>query len=156
MHDFIHDKRRPCHITGVFHERDEKIQNKDIREEYDNASHTTYDTVYEQVFQRSGFHEFLDEAAQPSHTRFDPFHWISSEYESRFEHNPHQEQENGKSVEFMGYQRVDQTRGFEFISFARDKSLSQCTRNKSVFFVSNDGFCVFTECFFYTFIFCIA
>ncbi len=39
VHQFVHDERRPGHISGILHQRDEEIQNQDVRQENKHAAH---------------------------------------------------------------------------------------------------------------------
>ena len=50
MHDFIHDKGCACHVAGIFHEGDEKIEQQDVRQKHNYASYTANDSVNNQVF----------------------------------------------------------------------------------------------------------
>ena len=90
MHDLIHDKSRTCHISGVFHERYEHIQNQDIRQEHDNTSHATDDTIHEKILQRSFRHMAAHEITDHLDQCLYPFHRIASQTESGLEHDPHE------------------------------------------------------------------
>ena len=41
MHDFIHDKGCTCHVAGIFHKGNKKVEQQDIGQEDNYASYTT-------------------------------------------------------------------------------------------------------------------
>ena len=91
MHDFIHDESGTCHIARIFHKGDESIEYQDVGKEYDDTSHTSDYAVYQQVFQRSFAHVASYKLTDPAYERLDPSHRVFADTESRFKHNPHEE-----------------------------------------------------------------
>ena len=53
MHDLIHDEGSTCHITGVFHEGDEGIEDQDLRQENDDGTNTCYGAIHDHGFHRT-------------------------------------------------------------------------------------------------------
>ena len=48
-HDAIHQESRTCHVAGVLQQPDEEKENKDLRKEDDNASHTGQHAVCKKI-----------------------------------------------------------------------------------------------------------
>ena len=61
VHQLVHDESRPRHVAGVFHQRDEKEQDQDVRQEDDHAPHSADDPVDDQLAQRAFPHDSADE-----------------------------------------------------------------------------------------------
>jgi len=45
MHDLVHDESGARHVAGIFHKRNEGIQYQYVGQEYDNASHASYNAI---------------------------------------------------------------------------------------------------------------
>lgn len=52
MHNLIHDESGTRHIARVFHQGNKEIEQQNIRQEYNNTSHTTYNAIHQKVLQR--------------------------------------------------------------------------------------------------------
>ena len=50
VHHLVHNESCTCHIAGVLHKGDAKIQDKDIGQEHYNAADTADDAVGNHVF----------------------------------------------------------------------------------------------------------
>ena len=57
MHHSVHDECRSGHISGILQKGYEHIQQHDVRKEYKDASHSSYDTVDYKVLKPAFCHE---------------------------------------------------------------------------------------------------
>ena len=106
MHDFIHDEGRTCHVAGIFHKGDEKIEQQDVRQEDNHASYAANDSVDNQVFQRTRTQEGLRSLCNKSHEPFDGLLRVFSQHKGTFEHDIQEDEENGESPETVGHDAV--------------------------------------------------
>ena len=106
MHDFIHDKGCTCHVAGIFHKGNKKVEQQDIGQEDNYASYTTNDSVNNQVFQRARTQEGFCSLCNKSHEPFDGLLRVFSQYKGSFEHDVQKDEENGESPETVGHDAV--------------------------------------------------
>ena len=45
MHESVHDEGCTCHIAGVLHERNEEVENENLRQEDDDRPYSTNDAI---------------------------------------------------------------------------------------------------------------
>lgn len=102
MHDLIHDKRRARHVAGVLHERDEEIEDEDLRKERRHTAHTSDDTVDEHCFHRSVGEGPADKVAEPSEEHVEPVLGISTEPEGSHEHDGKNQDKDREADETVG------------------------------------------------------
>ena len=107
MHQLIHDECRACHVSRVFHDGYEQVQDEDVGQEDDDTAHTADDTVDNHVFQRSLGHVIADERTDLFHQPFDALHGVVTQYIGSFKDDKEQEEEEGKAPDAMSDNRVD-------------------------------------------------
>ena len=153
VHDLVHDEGRTCHVARVFHERDEAVENENLRQEDDDGSHTSDDTVDEHVFQRSFGHQRIQPVAQVSYARLYPVHGILAEREGGLEHEPHHGNEERNAHVAVGQDVVYEVSGLIDV-FLRTRivaCLLQGTVNETIFRIHDGGFAVLVEMLMYVF-----
>ena len=107
VHQLVHDEGGTRHIAGVLHEGDEEVENQDLRQEHDDASHTTDDTVHEHRPQGALAHRGAYPFAQPCHAGLYPVHGVLAEGEGRLEHHVENQEEDGEAQKTVRQQVVD-------------------------------------------------
>ena len=86
MHESVHDEGRTRHVSGVFQQRNEQVQEHDVRQEDKHAADAAYDTVNDKVLEPSVRHHRSDEGREVRHQPLDPAHRILSQYECTVEY----------------------------------------------------------------------
>ena len=95
MHNLIHDESGTRHIARVLHQGNEEIEQQNIRQEYNDASHTTDNTIHQKVLQRSFGHVVAYQVAQFAYQPFNPLHRIVAQHKGAFEHQIKEKEKNG-------------------------------------------------------------
>ena len=107
VHQLVHDEGGAGHVATVFHQRDEQVQDQDVRQEHEHAAHSADDPVHHEVFQPSVLHVGGDEIAEFPHEPVNPVHRVLAQGEGGPEHQPQQEDENRKSQPAVRHDGVD-------------------------------------------------
>ena len=95
MHNLIHDESGTRHIARVLHQGDEEIEQQNIRQEYNDTSHTPDNAIHQKVFQRSFGHVVAYQVAQFAYQPLNPLHRIVAQHKGAFEHQIKEKEENG-------------------------------------------------------------
>ena len=90
VHDFVHDESGSGHIAGILHPRDEGIENHNVGQEDDDATHTADNAVDDEVFQGTVGHIGSAQLAQPPHGSIYPIHRVLADVEGAEEHQVHE------------------------------------------------------------------
>ena len=106
VHELVHYERCSGHIARILHQGDEKVEDQDVGEEHEYASHSGDDAVHHQVLEPSFMHERSDSVPEPAHKGVYPFHRIVPEGECGVEHKVKEDHENGESRPFVGHHGV--------------------------------------------------
>ena len=72
VHQLVHDEGSTCHIARVLHVGDEEVEDENLRQEDDDGSHASDDSIDEHVFHWSVGHAGADDCSQPSHSVLNP------------------------------------------------------------------------------------
>ena len=56
VHHLVHDECRPRHVTRIFKQGNEQIEDHNVRQEHQDAPHAANDTVDDEVFQHAVGH----------------------------------------------------------------------------------------------------
>ena len=56
VHQLIHDEGGTSHVARILHVGDEEVEDKNLRQEHDDGSHTTDDTIDEHILDRTIWH----------------------------------------------------------------------------------------------------
>ena len=143
MHDFIHDKGSPGHISRVFHKRDEGIEDQDIGQEDDDTAHTADDSVDQQVFQRTFRHIGTHQVADLLYDPLDALHRIVAQAEGGFKHDPHEKQENGEAQYFVCDDQIDDLGACRFLDLVLFERLAQGSGDETIAGVGKGCFAIF-------------
>ena len=95
MHNLIHNESGTRHIARVLHQGDEEIEQQNIRQEYNDTSHTTDNAIHQKVLQRSFGHVVAYQVAQFAYQPLNPLHRIVAQHKGAFEHQIKEKEENG-------------------------------------------------------------
>ena len=107
VHQFVHDESGASHIATVFHERDEEIEQQNLRQENDDSSYTGYDTIDEHRLDRAWGERLPEPRTELGNAGFDPVHRILPQSKSDLEHDVEQEEEDGETPVAMGDDRIE-------------------------------------------------
>ena len=152
MHELIHDKGGARHIARILHQRDEEIEDQNLRQEDNDRAYTAYDTIYQHGLERTIGHRRTYLIAYPRYKFLNPVHGILAQRKGGFEHDVEHEEENGESEVFMREDAVDQMGGTIGVFFGARLVFSffQRTMNKAVLGVHDSRLGIVARFFFYT------
>ncbi len=144
VHHLVHDEGRAGHIARVLHEGDEEVEDDDVGQEDDHASHAADDAIHDQVLERSLRHVASEEVSQLCHQPFDPPHGVAAQTEGGLEHHPEEEEEERESKIFVCDQGVNQLRAIGDEGLLTE-CLFQSSRNKTVAGVGEGRFGILAQ-----------
>ena len=100
MHQTIHDEGRAGHISRILQQRNEEIQQQDVRQEDKHTADSADDAVYRQILQPSVRHYHGNEGTELGHDPLYPLHRILSYHECAAEYQiqKHKEQRKGQPL----------------------------------------------------------
>ena len=133
MHYFVHYEGGSRHISGVFHKRDEGVEDEDVGQEHYHTAHTADYAVDEHILYRTVGHICADEVANQPYAGVYPVHRVLSDGESGPEHQPHYEYENRKSEQPACHNGVNHCRGFGLFLVLGVERFAERARHESVF-----------------------
>ena len=133
VHDLVHDEGGAGHVARVFHQRNEQVEYQDVGQEDDDAPHTADDAVDEQILQRTFGHVVANEGAERIHQALNPSLRIGSQHEGDFEHQEHEEEEDGESPDAVRHDGVDDPRHVLLVLMVVHERLAQGAGDESVF-----------------------
>ena len=144
MHYLVHDEGSAGHIARVLHEGDKEVEDDDVGQEDDHASHAADDAIHDQVLERSLRHITSEEVTQLCHQPFDPPHGVAAQAEGGLEHDPEEKEEEREAKVFMCDQCVDQ---FRFVGKLRffSEGLFQPPGDKAVAGVGEGRLGIFAQ-----------
>ena len=153
VHEFVHDEGGACHISTVFHEGNEEVEDENLRQEDDYGPHTAYHSVYKHVFDRAIGQLLAQHFAQCGHAVVYPVHGHLPQYERSREHHEEQEDEDGEPKEAVGDDTVDEMGHLigVFLVAGVIVSFFQCTVDEAIFGVHDGCFTVVASLFHYAF-----
>ena len=93
VHQFVHDKRRTCHIARRLHQRNTKVENQYVRQEYQHSANTRNDTIYQQVAQHTRCHHPTQPRRKHPYSHLYPFHRICPNKECCIERDEQRQKE---------------------------------------------------------------
>ena len=145
VHQLIHNKRRASHIARVLHQRDEQVENQDVRQKDRNRSHASDNSIDYQIAQRALRHHRAHDLAQPLEAEFDPLLRICAQREGTPEHNEHQEHKDRNTEVFVRNDAVNERRSLIVIDTTYLIGLGQCALNETILLVRHGTLDILTQ-----------
>ena len=90
MHELVHDEGGTCHVPTILKERNEEVEDDDLREEDDYAPDPSDDTIDDEIAQRTFTHYSTDPFTEGIYPGINQVHRVLPEGEGKEEHQPHQ------------------------------------------------------------------
>ena len=135
MHQTVHDEGRPGHIAGIFQKGNEQIQKQYVGQEDKHASHTSDDSVHNQVLDPSVAHRRSHEGSELLHNPLYPKHRVLSKDKGRIEDDIKQKEEYREGKPLVGHHGIYPVR--ECMPFPLPERwnicLGQCSLDKGIF-----------------------
>ena len=107
VHDPVHEKGGPGHITRVFKQGDAEKKDQDIGQKHDDGAHPRNDAVEYKTFGKSARQELIQKDIQVPDAGFDPLHGIGAQDKRRLEHGPDKKDEDRKPQKPVGQDEID-------------------------------------------------
>ena len=139
VHEFVHNERYAGHITGVFHQGDEKEEDQNIRQKHNHAADAADDAVRQKIAESAIRHGLPEEIADQPDGCIYPPHRILSEREGGLEHHPEEEKEDGEAKQSVRQNFIDGNAEIPAVLFFLHIRLAECTRNESIFRIRDDS-----------------
>ncbi len=110
MHDLVHNKGCPSHITGILKEGYAEKEYENIRQEHRHPAHAADYSVDNQISEEAVAHQIANMPTETPHPSINPIHGILPNIESQLEHGPDEKNENRKTEEPVGQNHIDPVR----------------------------------------------
>ena len=110
VHETIHHKRRPRHVTGSLQKGDRHEEQQNVRQKHQHAADATDDSLHQQPSEKlrlSGRPDRIDPVRQRSEKGVQPVHRILSYDEGEHEHQIHHQQKYREAEKTVGHHPVD-------------------------------------------------
>ena len=107
MHQTVHDECRPRHISRILKQRNEEVEQQDVRQKNEHAAHSADDSIDNKVSQPPLAHKAFDHLPEFVHAPLNPIHRIGSERECALEHDEQQHEENRECQPLVRNHRVN-------------------------------------------------
>ena len=106
MHQTVHDEGRAGHISRILEQRNEEIQQQDVRQEDKHAADSADDAVHRQILQPSVRHYHGNEGTELGHYPLYPLHRILPYHESTAEYQIQKHKEQRKGQPPVGHEGI--------------------------------------------------